>query len=132
MFNAFKKYEALSTAHFGLKISKLRCDNGGEYIANSLISYCEQQGIQTHYTTPYTPQQNGHAERMNRTFTEKYLSMLLESNVEKELWNEAIRTAAYLINRLPTTVLTNTPAEQWFGLKPDMSRSCFWLRSSSS
>lgn len=62
----FKKYEAMATAHFNLKISRFRCDNGSEYISNEITKYFEEKGIQFEFTIKYTPEQNGVAERMNR------------------------------------------------------------------
>jgi len=121
-FNKLKIFEALATAHFGTRMSKLRCDNGGEYTSKALKEFCEGKGIEIQYTSPYCPQQNGHAERLNRTLCEKGRSLLIEGNLPKEMWNEAIQTAAYLLNRSYTTALNNvTPAELWFGSKPDIS-----------
>lgn len=55
---------------------------------------------------------------MNCTLTEKSRSLLLESRVSKDLWNETLQTAAYILNTSPTTALLDkTPAEMWFGYK---------------
>ncbi|GBP08162.1 Retrovirus-related Pol polyprotein from transposon TNT 1-94 [Eumeta japonica] len=63
-------------------------------------------------STPYTPQQNGLSERMNRTLLEKARCMLINANLQKSLWAEAIRTAAYITNRTPTRALNyKTPEE---------------------
>lgn len=108
----FKKYEALATTHFSNRLVCLRCDNGGEYTSKIFLQLCEDKGIQLQCTTPYTPQQNGLAERLNRTITEKCRTLLLDSGLNKELWNEAIRTSAYILNRSPTTALHGkTPFE---------------------
>jgi len=65
---------------------------------------------------PGTPQQNGVAERMNRTIMEKVRSMLSNSGLEKNFWAEAVRTTCYLINRSPTTALDcGIPEEVWTG-----------------
>lgn len=53
MLDCFKEYEAIATAHFGRKISKLRCDNGGEYISGNL---CKEKGIMFDYANTYTPE----------------------------------------------------------------------------
>ena len=58
------------------KIKVLRTDNGGEFCRNEFEELCKKCGIARHKTTPYTPQQNGVAERMNMTLMEKERSML--------------------------------------------------------
>ncbi|GBN28982.1 hypothetical protein AVEN_795-1 [Araneus ventricosus] len=63
----------------------------------------------------YTPQQNGVAERMNRTLVEEARTMLYEADLEKYLWGQAIFSATYIRNRCPTTAVKNqTPAEKWY------------------
>ena len=54
----------------------LRTDNGGEICGNEFKDFCKKCGIARKKTTPYTPQQNGAVERMNRTLMEKARSML--------------------------------------------------------
>ena len=71
LFNVVKDYIAKSQAHFDLKIAYLYCDNGGEYLSNEMKNYLSEKGISYHLTVPDTPQQNGEAERMIRTITEK-------------------------------------------------------------
>lgn len=66
-------------------MSILRCDNGGEYISNELKHFCSVIGIVVDYTVPYTPEQNGLAERLNRTLVERTRSLLLQSNLSKEM-----------------------------------------------
>ncbi|GBP03897.1 Retrovirus-related Pol polyprotein from transposon TNT 1-94 [Eumeta japonica] len=71
---------------------------------------------------PYTPQQNGMAERMNRTLVERARCMLFYANLEKKYWAEALATAAYVVNRSPTKSLQGkTPYEMWKGMKPNLS-----------
>ena len=89
VFAKFKEFEAMATAHFGRKISKLRCDNGREYVGKNLQNFCKEKGIQLVLTVPYTPQQNGVSERLNRTLMEKVRSMLFESKLPKSMWGEA-------------------------------------------
>ena len=68
---------------------------------------------------PYTPQQNGLAERMNQTLLERVRCMMLEGSVLKRIWGEAVNTAAYLVNRCPSTALElKTPEEVWTGHPP--------------
>lgn len=85
----FRKYEAMATAHFNLKVSRFRCDNGREYISNEITKYFEKKGIRFEFTIRYTPEQNGVAECMNRTILEKARCMILGCNLEKIFWSEA-------------------------------------------
>ena len=105
----------------GLKITKFRSDCGGEYVSKRFLEFCTSRGIENQLTTPYTPQQNGVSERMNRTLMEMARSMLYHADLPQELWAEAVSTAAYLRNRCPTsTFLGATPYERWFGSKPNV------------
>ncbi|CAI6343265.1 unnamed protein product [Macrosiphum euphorbiae] len=122
VFQCFQNYEATVSAFFDLKVSILRCDNGGEYVSNELKRFCSVKGIVVDYTVPYTPEQNGLAERLNRTLVERTRSLLLQSNLSKEMWGEAVLTAAYLGNRLPTHAnIKKTPVELWTGSKPNLN-----------
>ena len=77
---------------------------------------CEEEGIVRHFTVRHTPQQNGVAERMNRTLLEKVRCMLSNAGLSKEFWAEALVYACRLINRLPSTAIGGkTPLEKWSG-----------------
>ena len=110
-------------AQFERKISKLRCDNGGEYSSNEFKKMCRESGIQLQPTVPYNSEQNGVAERLNRTLMEKSRSMIAEFGVDKTLWGEAVLTATDITNRSPTRALSvnKTPAEMWFNKRPNLS-----------
>ena len=115
------KFVNLAENLTGEKVKKVRSDNGGEYVGNDIIEFCKHRGIVHEYTIPYTPQQNGVAERMNRTLMEMARSMLYHANLEKELWAEAVSTAAYLRNRSPTSSFKGeTPYSRWYKVKPDV------------
>ena len=72
---------------------------------------------------PYSPQQNGVAERMNRTLVESARSMIAHTNLSNTFWVAAVHTAAYVRNRLPTAAVmkSKTPFECWYGRKPTIS-----------
>ncbi|CAL5370298.1 unnamed protein product [Camellia sinensis] len=73
-------------------------------------------------TVGYTPQQNGVAERKNRTIEEVSKSMLHEKGLPKTFWGEAVYTSVYLMNRCPTKALKDkTPFEAWSGRKPSVN-----------
>lgn len=121
-FGVFKKFRALVEDGPDKRIRVFRTDRGGEFTSKEFVSYCEEAGIERHYTAPYTPQQNGVVERRNRTIVEMARSCLKEMNMPCELWGEAVRHSVYLLNRLPTRALSlKTPYEIWKGEKPNIS-----------
>ncbi|CAB3995164.1 Retrovirus-related Pol poly from transposon TNT 1-94 [Paramuricea clavata] len=84
-------------------------------------NFLKEKGIHHETTVPHSPQQNGIAERMNRTLQEAALSMILHAGVSKSFWAEAVCSAAYIRNRVITTATGVTPYERWYGKKPDIS-----------
>ena len=118
----FQEFEAAVTVETGLKIGALRSDNGGEYVSEAFGNFLKSKGIQHELTVPDTPQQNGTAERMNRTLVESARAMLFNSGLPMVFWAEAISTACYLRNRTQTAGIKEaTPYEVWYGRKPDLS-----------
>ena len=117
----FKEWEALVTTYTGTRIKTLRTDNGGEYCSDEFETFLKERGILHQTTAPHTPQQNGVAERMNRTLQDAALSMILHAGVSKGYWAEAVCTAAYVRNRVITTSTGKTPYERWYDKKPDVS-----------
>ncbi|RVW92338.1 Retrovirus-related Pol polyprotein from transposon TNT 1-94 [Vitis vinifera] len=116
VFVTFKKWKAMVETETGLKVKCLRSDNGGEYIDGGFSEYCAAQGIRMEKTIPGTPQQNGVAERMNRTLNERARSMRLHAGLPKTFWADAVSTAAYLINRGPSVPMEfRLPEEVWSG-----------------
>lgn len=119
IFNAFKTYKARVEKQIGMPIKKIRSDNATEYLSKEFTEYFEKEGIMRQLSTPYTPQQNGIAERANRTLVEMARTMLTQSKLLMSLWAEAVSTAAYIRNRCPTEKLNNsTPYEESSGQKP--------------
>lgn len=109
----------------------MRSDNGKEYCNKVLSVFLAASGIKHQTSTPYTPQQNGLAERMNRTLLELAKCMLFEAILQKSYWAEAVATAAYIINRSPSRVLgVVTPYERWTGKKPNISH--LWIFGSKA
>ncbi|GJV58470.1 retrovirus-related pol polyprotein from transposon TNT 1-94 [Tanacetum coccineum] len=104
------------------KIKKLRTDNGLEFCGESFNALCRKYGIARHHTLVRTPQQNGVAERINRTIMEKVQCMLSHAILDKDFWVEAATTATYLINRSPHRSLNgNIPEILWSGNSVDYS-----------
>ncbi|KAG8490261.1 hypothetical protein CXB51_016079 [Gossypium anomalum] len=100
----------------GKQIKYLRTDNGLEFCSDEFNRLCKSERIVRHLTVRHTPQQNGVAERMNRTIIEKVRCMLSNANLPKSFWAEAASTACFLINRsLSVTIEKKTPQEVWSG-----------------
>lgn len=113
-----KEYVQYVKTKFNRKPKIIRSDNGGEFVNNSLKKFYAQEGIQAQHTTAYSPQQNGIAERKNRTLMEAARCMLFDANMKKKYWAEAINTANDLQNILPTRAVKKTPFEYWNRRKP--------------
>ena len=89
---------------------------------NEFNNFCKINGIKRQMTTAYTPQQNGVAERKNRTVMNMVRSMLTDKNMSRIFWAEAINWAVYVLNRCPTLAVKEvTPEEAWSGRKPTVS-----------
>lgn len=120
--DAFKTYKSYVEKHTGYQILALRSDNGREYVNEPFKQFLSEKGIQHQLTIPYTPQQNGLAERSNRTVLEKARCLLVDAGLPKSFWAEACSTAVYLINRSPAKrLMGQTPHEIWSGKRPDLS-----------
>ena len=81
------------------KLKAIRTDNGGEFTSTEFEAYLRAEGVKHELTIPKNPEQNGVAERMNRTLVETVRSMLSCTNLPHKFWGEALSTAAYLHNR---------------------------------
>ncbi|GJX48932.1 retrovirus-related pol polyprotein from transposon TNT 1-94 [Tanacetum coccineum] len=89
-------------------------------VPGPFAKFLESHGICAQYTMPGTPQQNGVAERRNRTLMEMVRSMISKSSLPKSLWIYALRTAMYLLNRVPSKSVPKTPFVLWTGRKPSL------------
>ena len=122
VFGKFREFVNLVENQTGFKVKAIRTDNGGEYNSKAMAEYCKEKGICHELTNPYCPEQNGIAERFNRTIIEAAKSMLFHAKLPQHYWAEAMNTAVYLHNRSPTAILKDiTPYELWFKQKPDVS-----------
>ena len=91
-----------------------------------LFFFCEEHGIIHQRTSPYTPQQNGLAERKNRTLVDMVNSMLLSSKLPFNLWGEALLSVCHIHNRIPSKITKTSPYELWNGRKPNLSYIRVW------
>ena len=106
----FKKFYTMIETQFQTRIKILRTDNGREYFNKILGPFLIEKGIIHHSSYVDTPQQNGIAERKNRHILEVTRALMFSMNVPKHFWGDAILMATYLINRMPSKVLSyNSP-----------------------
>ena len=85
IFTIFKKFKARIEVKSGHKINTVRSDRGGEYTSNEFKEYRRQQGIRDQFTIAHTQQQNGIAERKNRTILNMTRTMLKERCFQKNI-----------------------------------------------
>ncbi|GJT14034.1 retrovirus-related pol polyprotein from transposon TNT 1-94 [Tanacetum coccineum] len=121
----FVLYKTEVENQLGQKIKVVRSDRGGEYVS-PFAELCAKHGIRHEFTAPYSPQQNGIAERKNRTLKEMVNAMLISSGLSQDMWGEAILTATYLLNKIPRKEKEETPYELWMGRKPSYKYLRVW------
>ncbi|UYV63705.1 hypothetical protein LAZ67_2005372 [Cordylochernes scorpioides] len=109
----------LETKTTGHIVKEILTDGVKEFVNKETSKITNKYGINHRITMPYTPQQNGSAERENRTLIEAARSMIYAKNMSLKLWAEAVNTATYVLNRTgPTQIEGKTPYELWFDKKP--------------
>jgi len=124
-----KEFNQLVHNRYGHSIKILRADrasidNDREYINREIGGYMIKREIKLETTAPYTPQQNGKAQRENCTIVKSARTMLQARNLPIKLWTEAVNTAVYILNR--TAIKKDksvTPFEVWNKKKPELSHS---------
>ena len=118
----FKKVWAFSFSQTGRRMKGVLLDNAGENLSDEMKTFCAEKGVEIITTTAYTPEQNGKAERKNRTLVEMVRSMLADSGLGQQYWQEALKMATYLRNRSPTKANGGamTPIEMFTGSKPNL------------
>ncbi|KAE8711941.1 Detected protein of unknown function [Hibiscus syriacus] len=121
-FSKFKEFRDSAEGEVGKKICCLCTDNIGEYKSNKFSQYLRECRIRHQYTCANTPQNNGVAKRKNRHLAEICRSMLHAKNIPGRFWAETMRTAAFVINRLPQPRLEFvSPFEKLWNMKPTVS-----------
>ena len=117
------------------KVKIVRSNRGGEFYGRydgssqnigPFARFLEQRDICVQYALPGVPQQNGVAERRNRTLMDMVRSMMSYSSVPESMWGEALRTAMYILNRVPSKSVSSTPFELWTGRKPSLRHLHIW------
>ena len=134
--DVFKSFKAEVELQLGKKIKAVKSDRGGEYYGRydgsgeqrpgPFAKFLEECGIVPQYTMPGKPSMNGVAERRNRTLKDMVRSMINHSSLPDSLWGEALKTAVYILNRVPSKVVAKTPYELWTGKKPSIRHLHIW------
>jgi hypothetical protein len=131
--SAIKRIQAAAEKKCGRKLRVLRTDNGGEFTAAKFATYCDDEGVTRHFSAPYTPQQNGVVQRRNQTVVAMARALLKQRRMPVEFWGEAVVTAVYLQNRLPTKSLADrTPYVAWHGRKLAVNHLCVFGSATST
>ncbi|KAL0415705.1 UNVERIFIED_CONTAM: Retrovirus-related Pol polyprotein from transposon RE2 [Sesamum latifolium] len=114
-----KEFKKSAEAKIGRGVRCLRTDNEGEYTSDEFLDFIWEAKIRQQFMCPNTPQQNSVSERKNRHLAEICRSMLHAKNVPGQFWTEAMKTAAFVINRLPQQRLSVlSPFEKLWNMKP--------------
>lgn len=102
VFSAVKSFVHMVSTQFDVKIHTFRSDNGTKYLLGGLSSFFDESGIGHQTTCPGTPEQNDVAERKNHHLLEITRALMFTINVPRTLWFEALQTADFLMNRMPS------------------------------
>ena len=116
VFKKFCEWKMEVEKSLGHCVKTLHTDNGSEYTSTEFEAHLRNKGIKHEFTIPKCPEQNGVAERLNRTLIEMVRAMLADSVLVKSFWAEALATAVYLQNQCPTKAIEGkTPyrSNQW-------------------
>ena len=121
-FAAFQTFKAKVEKQSECKIKTLHTDGGGEYIGGEFREFLRREGIDHQLTFPDSPQQNGVAERYNRTLMEGVRAMLHGAGVSRGFWGEAALCFNYTRNRMLAKGVAGdvTPLEAWTGRVPSV------------
>jgi len=118
-FETFKVFKSSVEKEARTVVRGLRTDRGGEFNSDNFNKFCSDNGIKRQLTAAYTPQQNGVAERRNRTIMNMVRCLLSEKEMPRSFWPEAAKWTAHVLNRSFTrSVKDMVPEEKWSGIKP--------------
>ena len=91
-----------------VRVAALQDDKGGEYMSKEFEQFCIEHGIARRHTVRNRPQQNGVAERCNRTLGEGITAMLQDAGLPLSFWGEALASLVHVLNREPTSIAPDT------------------------
>ena len=125
-FENFKKFRAEVENQLGKRIKAIRFDRGGKYLLGDFKDYLIENGIISPLIAPRTPQQNGVAERMNRTLLDMVRSMLSYSTLPISFWGYTLNTTMNLLNLVLLKSIPKIPIEMRIGRKPSVRHLHIW------
>lgn len=121
VYETFASWQAMVENQTELTVKVVRDDKGGEYEAGRLQQLYRESGILRQRTATATPQQNGVAERLNRTTEERLIAMLQDAGLPHRFWGEALATYAILHNVCPSKATPgSTPFQLYHKRKPNL------------
>jgi hypothetical protein len=133
VLSKFKHWMNYALANFSTetyRVKHLVVDYGAEYFGGELNEYCSNMGIIVSPGAAYNPQQNGVAERMNRTLCANTRAMLIQAKLPASFWPYALINYMYIRNRVPSTAClhdSHIPYTAWYGHLPDIMFECLEL-----
>nr|GEU31249.1 hypothetical protein [Tanacetum cinerariifolium] len=102
VFETFKVFQKEVENQLGKTIKSLRSDRRGEYMSQEFLDHLKDHGIIAHRTPPCMPQHNRVLERRNKTLLDKVRSMMSQTTLPKSFWDYALKSAARILNMVPT------------------------------
>lgn len=119
VYETFKEWLDKIEKQSGATVKTVRTDNRLEFINSEFKNLCKKRGIKHELTSTYSPEQNGIAERYNRTAMNGVRALLISPNIPAGFWGEALHAITYLKNRTIHCALNGkTPNELWTGRVP--------------
>jgi hypothetical protein len=125
-FTAFVEYKAKVETQSNRKIKIIGSDNGTEFVNQRFKELTSNAGIIHQLSSPYTPEQNGLIERVNRTIIETARALLFSSNMPLPYWQEAVQASVYIYNITPHAYLGKSPFERLYNKKPNVHNLKIW------
>jgi hypothetical protein len=117
VFNKFQEFKAEIENLTNKKIKTLRTYNRGEYTSKEFVAFCKLTGVRRELIVPHNPQQNGVAERKNKSIEETVKALLNDQGLSMYLWGEASMKTIYVQNRIPHRILKDMTPEEAFSEK---------------
>ena len=131
VLTAFQVYRTRAEKSSGRQIKSFRSDNGGECLTMKFKTYLEGGEIHHIVTPPYSPAQNGCAERANRTIMENARYISEDAQLGKKFWGQAVLTSVHIHNHLHSrSYKDKTPLKNWTGKPPGVGH--LWVFGSTT